>query len=190
MNDERETFLAAVTLVTDQVRALEIDDWTRPSPCEGWDARHVLVHVTGTVRKVIAMLGESGRYAGQPASVEDAPDPQAAVDQWGEAVRQVTGLVEGADLDRVVETPWGESPLAAALALPTSDCAVHSWDLAASAGIELDLPDVLFAHVDHGSRRLSESRSPFFGPEVQPPEGASPTDRLMAWLGRSRPAQA
>ncbi len=190
MHNARETFVAAVTVVTDQVRALEPGDWTRPSPCEGWDARDVLVHVTGTLRKVIALLGDSGRYAGSPASVEDAPDPEAAALQWAETARRVGELVAGADLDRVVETPWGQAPLASALGLPTSDCAVHAWDIAAAAGIRLDLPDLLLDHVDRLSQSLNESRGPHFGPQVEAPAGASPTDRLMAWLGRTRPDQA
>lgn len=188
MNDGRETFLLAMTLVSDQTRALEPQDWTRPSPCAEWDARQVLVHVTGTVQKVVAMLGDSGRYAGAPASVADAPEPRVAIDRWHEAAHQAAALVENADLQRVVETPWGEAPLSSALGLPASDCAVHSWDIAAAAGIRLDLPDLLLDHVDRLSQRLSESRAPFFGPQVPAPAGASPTEQLMAWLGRTRPA--
>ena len=69
-----------------------------------------------------------------------------------------------------------------------ADLAVHAWDLAASGGRALDLPDELLAHVENLVRSIPEEqlRSGPFGPAVEPPPGASETDRLMAYLGRTR----
>ena len=81
-------------------------------------------------------------------------------------------------------------PLGQALALPVADMAVHSWDIAAASGRDLQLPDDLREHVEGMVRAVpaEQLRSPeTFGPPVEAPQGASPTEQLMAFLGRSRP---
>ena len=88
----------------------------------------------------------------------------------------------------MVSSPRGELPLPQALALPIADLAVHSWDLAAAGGRALELPDEMLAHVETLVRSIPEEqlRSGPFGPAVEPPPSASQTDRLMAYLGRTR----
>jgi uncharacterized protein (TIGR03086 family) len=70
----------------------------------------------------------------------------------------------------------------------TLDILVHGWDLARATGQDPELdaevaePVLAFAReafVDEGAR------APSIGPEVAVPAGASVTDRLVGFLGRT-----
>jgi uncharacterized protein (TIGR03086 family) len=85
-------------------------------------------------------------------------------------------------------SPLGEAPLHRVLLFPVSDLAVHSWDLHRSQGRSVELPDDSLALC----RSLVESvpeemlrRPGGFGPAQSAPANATPTARLMAYLGRS-----
>jgi uncharacterized protein (TIGR03086 family) len=89
----------------------------------------------------------------------------------------------------VVGTPFGEMPGETFARLLVFDLLMHSWDLANATGQQLDVPSDLVAAVD-GFARVAltpDLRGPgTFGPEVEPPEGASQLDRLAAFSGRGR----
>lgn len=178
-------FAQAVDCVDEAISA--VTDWSRPSPCEGWTAADVLTHVTGTLGKV-RVLFDGGAYGAAPAE-PTGRSGEEAVAAWQVMATQVRGLVGQADLTTVVSTPQGERPLAEALALPIADLACHAWDIAASQGAALNWPDALHdsikTHV--GSIPQERLRRPgFFGPAAQVPADASPTDAMMAYLGRAR----
>ncbi len=166
-----------------------VTDWSRPSPCGDWVASDVLGHITGTLDKARVMLS-SGAYGGQPADPMGLPGPEA-VALWRSTRDQLLSELADADLTRGIQTRFGEQPLGQALARPAADFCTHAWDIAASQGERLELPDDLLDLV----RRVAEAvppaamRSPgLFGAEVTPAPDAGPTERLMAWLGRRRPA--
>lgn len=163
-------------------------DWSRPSPCDGWDATAVLAHATGTVGKVDQMLSGDG-YAGQPAEAESG-DAQAVIERWREVSGETRKALLGLDVDVDVQTPSGPQPIGEALALPVADIAVHSWDIAVTLGVESALPLDLLRHVEGVLRSVPEEvlRKPgVMGPAVEPAADADDTDGLMAFLGRSRP---
>lgn len=72
--------------------------------------------------------------------------------------------------------------------LPVANLALHSWDVHRSQGRAVELPEELLTFC----RGLVESapenmlrRPGGFGPAQPAPEDATPTDRLMTYLGRS-----
>lgn len=166
-----------------------VTDWSRPSPCEGWVASDVLGHIVGTLSKTRSMLS-AGTYAGLPADPLGLPGPEA-VALWT-ATRDVLLLeLSGADLSQEIQSRFGPQSLGLALMRPTADFCTHAWDIAASQGERLELPDELRAVVRQVAEAVPASamRSPgLFGPEVEPAPDAGPTERLMAWLGRRMPA--
>lgn len=186
MSDATILFPAGLDLVTEQVEATI--DWESPSPCAGWTALDVLAHLTGTVHKAVISMG-GGAYASVPADAAGGVEASAVVARWHEAAGRAADALLAADPEQVIDSPRGPMPLRLALGLPVADMSVHAWDLAACAGQDLELPDELRAHVDALVRGLPEEklRSPeMFGPSVEPAAGAGPTERLMAFLGRSR----
>lgn len=185
MSDTTTLCAEGLDLVSEQVEATT--DWRAASPCEQWTALDVLAHVTGTVQKALTAMG-GGDYAGTPADAAGDGGEAETVTRWNDSAARAADAIISADPTQVVSSPRGELPLPQALALPIADLAVHAWDLAASGGRALDLPDELLAHVENLVRSIPEEqlRSGPFGPAVEPPPGASETDRLMAYLGRTR----
>ncbi len=181
---------AAIRAVSDQVDAMTEGDWSRPSPCEGWDGHQVLDHVSGTLTGILGMLGgsdyrESTYDGGRPAS------PAESVDRWHDLAAQARQAVSGLDPTRELSGPMGAGPAAMALKIPTHDLTVHAWDLAATAGRAYEIPEALRVDLDQMVHTAPPEmlRTPgVFGPEVPAPDGAGPTETLMAFLGRRRPA--
>lgn len=102
------------------------DRWDDPSPCEGWTARDVVVHVVSGLEAVLAT-------ADAPVA-NDRDDP--LLDQWRTAwAGMQRALADPATAARTVPGPVGEvavKPLAAGVLL--HDLLVHTWDLARATG--------------------------------------------------------
>lgn len=192
MSDITTLFPAGLDALNEQVELTDDEGWAAASPCEGWTALDVLAHVTGTLQKALAAMG-GGEYAGVAADAASGDGIGQVVQRWRQSAASAADAILTADPRQVVPTPRGDQPLAQALALPVADLAVHAWDIAASGGRDLELPHELRVHVE----RLVEVIPPqalrsegVFGPELDAPPGAGPTERLMAFLGRrgvSRP---
>ena len=175
-------------VVGGSVSATPADGWSAPSPCDGWTARDVLSHVTGTAAKALGVL-TGDEYAGVPARPRDEA-AASVVAHWHDLAAATRSAMMTADLDAVAETPRGPMPVATALRLPIADFATHAWDIAAASGRSLELDPALLHHIREVCTAIPEDRlrAPgLFAPEVAPRDGAGPTERLMAWLGRAAP---
>lgn len=74
--------------------------------------------------------------------------------------------------------------------MPTHDLTVHAWDLAATAGRDLELPEELRGDLEglvYNTPPEFMRQPGIFGTAVETPQGASPTEQVMAFLGRRRP---
>jgi uncharacterized protein (TIGR03086 family) len=162
-----------------------VGDWSRPSPCEGWTASDVLGHITATLGRVRGVLAAGS----PPAAVPDQGG--SALTAWRAARDELLPFLVGIELSRVVQTPFGDRTIQAALARPTADLCCHAWDIAASQGEHLELPahllDVVQAVIDAVPPDALRQAG-LFGPAVEAGPEAGPTDRVMAWLGRTTPA--
>lgn len=181
---------AGLALFAEQVQHIDTG-WDLPTPCAGWTVRDLVGHVLGTMTAGDLIL----RGQPVPPSPErpgDAVDPQASPEQVALRVDELAAsfreALAGADLSATRETPAGPRTMAEGLAFPIVDLAVHSWDLATALGRRIELPSELLAYADRFSRSVPAEvtrRPGVFGPELTAPEGASGTDRLMAFLGRT-----
>jgi uncharacterized protein (TIGR03086 family) len=90
-------------------------------------------------------------------------------------------------LDRVVDGGAGPMPGRVLAGINLLDTATHTWDLATATGQPAALPDdVATAALEASRATISpEIRPGRFGPEVAAPAGASATDTLVAFLGRT-----
>jgi uncharacterized protein (TIGR03086 family) len=160
------------------------DQWGAPTPCPAWDVRRLVGHFVRTPHWAAAMVAgrpESGEFDGTPADLVAGYDAavRAAVRAFG---------VPGA-LDRVVRSPLGPMPGAALLGIATVDVFTHGWDLARATGRPTDLDPELAEELLAQTRTTvgDAVRGPEgapFGAATTPPAGASPADRLAAFLGR------
>jgi uncharacterized protein (TIGR03086 family) len=170
------------------VGAVPTSTWDAPSPCAGWTARDVLGHLGSSVSFGVSIL--EGRTVEWP-TVDRPADLVAGgpADYWtGIAASARTALV-GADLGAVRDTPMGSRTVAQGLAFPAIDLYVHSWDIGRAAGIDVVIPeDVIgFAHAHLDPIPEDRMRGPdgSFGPAVDPPADATPTELFIAWTGRT-----
>lgn len=189
MSDNALVLTGALDLFGEQAESLSKDEWSAASPCQGWRAMDVLSHVTGTLNKTLTTLGGGDQSATPGEAVMDAAVDEA-VARWNDAAGRVADGLLTADPAAKVPSGDGEVTVAEALSLPAVDLIVHAWDIAAAAGRDLEIPTELREHVESVVARMPEEQlrsEGMFGPQVQVSQDAGPTERLMAFLGRSRP---
>jgi uncharacterized protein (TIGR03086 family) len=175
--------------VTSVMTRLGGDDWERASPCAGWTARDVLGHLVTTIGVAIsAMLGQQPTWpdAARPGDLVEG-DP---VEFWRHTVVQARDVLRNADLDRLMETPLGQT-VADDLAIPVIDLYVHAWDLGATIGIAVEIPadliDYAHTYIDPLPGDMVRGDNRAFAPQTPVPTGATQTDRFIAWTGRRLP---
>ncbi len=131
-------------------------------------------------------LVEDGKVWGRSEPADwVCKDPAARL---REMAARLQDALPGADLDAPRASPEGEVPLHRALTYPVSDLALHSWDVHRSQDRLVELPEDLLAFCRELVKSVPEDmvrRPGGFGPAQPAPEGATPTARLLAHLGRS-----
>ncbi len=162
------------------------DDWDRPSPCEGWTAKHVAGHVLAIQRYFEALINDAevtmnpmvdpDRHAGD--------DPYAA---WAAARDGVLAAVDqpGA-LRRVVQSWNGPSAVDDMIGFNIADTTVHSWDLARALGVDDRLdPDCVARALGNVEPMAAQLRAGgMFGEAVAVADDADLQTRLLAFTGR------
>ncbi|UXA05129.1 TIGR03086 family protein [Mycobacterium sp. SMC-2] len=188
MDDTRIGVMAteALGLLIEAVDRIPPERWDQPSNLDGWSLRELVGHVTGSAAKVVALV-ENGEVWDRPSQPSDwlCDNPAARLRELATRLQEA---LPGADLDGMRTSPEGEVPVRRALSYPVSDLAMHAWDIHRSQGRLIELPVELLGLC----RRLVESvpeqllrRPGGFGPAQAAPDDATPTARLMAYLGRS-----
>jgi len=179
-------FLSGLDFFDDVVRSVGPQDWQRPSPCAGWLAVDVLGHIgIGTDFGTKLLRGEQPEW--HPV---DPPGQAVSGDPahwWAVKVGPAREAVQGVDLAQERDSPRGRRSIGQGLSFPAVDLFVHGWDLARSAGRDVEIPDdaIAFAHQVLDPMPTERMRSPaVFAPEVELPTGATATQRFIAWSGR------
>ena len=158
---------------------------TLPTPCSEWDVQAVLDHVITvlTVFEAIAAKRAPEPVGGHGAAIDD---PLVAYDKAAATTLAAWGAPGALD---------GEGTLPIGLTVPTElaaginflDCLVHGWDLRRALGDETELDPQLAEHALEVATvvvtpELREAGA--FAPEVPVAADASPTARLVGFLGR------
>ena len=183
-----EAFRRGLDVFGDVVDRVDDAAWSAASPCEGWTALDVLGHLGTAIQfGVAAMRGEDFQWleVDRPADLVDG-EPR---DYWAHTAVQAREALVGADLDAEVDTPMGKRTVGDRLAFPAVDLFVHAWDIGRSAGLPVEVPrDIIdFAHafIDPIPTEMVRGGKGAFGPEVEPPADATPTESFIAWTGRA-----
>ncbi len=168
-----ELFLRATDYACGVLAELTYDDLRRPTPCEGWDAGRVVLHLADVADGLIELV-ETGTLAlPQPPRTDD-PDPVAMVDKRLEKLAQAF-YVE-AD-----ETRIERAALAGAIELTT-----HGWDIGVARHPVHRIPESLAGDVLALVSPVLDldARGENFAAPVDVPGNASASSRLVAFLGR------
>jgi uncharacterized protein (TIGR03086 family) len=162
------------------VASVRPDQYDDKTPCAEWTVRDLLEHMIGVVEGLGAAA--SGR-APQPFTL--GADPAAQLDAAATSA-MVAWRTPGV-LDRVIDVRPGPLPGRALASINLLDTATHAWDLATATGQPPALPDDVATAALEASRAIVDDqlRPGRFGPEVPAPPGATPTEALVAFLGRT-----
>jgi uncharacterized protein (TIGR03086 family) len=168
------------------VRPITAADLSTPTPCEGWDVKGLLGHMTDIVQTFAAgVRGEEFKPAAGTSAAE-ATDIQQAYGQGVDALL-AAARAPGA-LDGTVAMPGGPMPTERALAIALADQMIHSWDIAKALGKPFQMDDRMAAGTLRGLHHIltPERRGPgkAFAAEVPCPADAPAQDRLLAFTGR------
>jgi uncharacterized protein (TIGR03083 family) len=152
------------------LRSVREDDLGDPTPCSDWTVSDLVDHIVQAPARFAAMVrGEKVDWA---APTPHADDPVAAYQENAQALR--TALAEHPDSQPGPD--W-----------QCAEIAVHTWDLATALGRPTDTLDPEVAERGRAFMLASlndDNRSPAFGPEMQPSEGADAYGRIAAFAGR------
>jgi uncharacterized protein (TIGR03086 family) len=150
----------------------------RRTPCASWDLGMLLLHLADSLDALHeAIAGGHVERRSEPAG---ADDPVSEMRVHAVRVLRASGA-------RSVVTV-GDRRLAGDLlaAAGAVEVAVHGWDIAQATGEERPIPPVLAADLLAVVPLVlpAPPRGPLFADPVEPPPGATPSDRLVALLGR------
>jgi len=159
------------------------DDLDRPTPCTEWTVRDLVNHfLFSATRLSEATVGKPGPAPGEDLVGDDVP---AAVASRLEAARALWHR-PGA-LDAFCSLAVGEVPGSVAAGISLADTYTHRWDLARAIGGDTELdPQLAEACLEFTQGFITDERRAQvgFNPAVEPPAGATPGQRLVAFLGR------
>lgn len=188
--DIRELDRRALAATGAVIARIGARDWTRPTPCSEWTLRDIVEHLVDSNWRFAGFArGESA-----PESPAPGTDPARAFAESADALCAATApdesLTREFDLGRI-----GVLPGRNALAIHFGDTLVHGWDLARALGEEHELDTDLAEAALRITSRFPDTppvrgQGGAFGPALPPPAGATPTQRLVAWLGRDFTWQA
>jgi uncharacterized protein (TIGR03086 family) len=171
-----QTFAHAAGVIAG-VRAVQLGDAT---PCAEWTVRDLLEHMIG----VVAGIGASA--AGQPPTAFELGSDPAGQFATASAASLEAWRQPGV-LDQIVDGPGGQMPGQVLASINLLDTATHAWDLATATKQPAELPDGVADAAMEASRMIvtDELRPGRFDAEQAVPSSASPTQRLVAFLGRT-----
>jgi uncharacterized protein (TIGR03086 family) len=161
-----------------------------PTPCDEWDVRAVLNHITGGADMFATCVNDGsisderlGELIGGDNLGSDYKGAFAAASK-----RAMTAFGRPGAADEIVTLPFGQMPAGVALRIAIFDVTVHAWDLAKATGQSTALDsEVLGSALEVAQQMLApEMRDAgMFGREVTLPGGAPVQDRLAAFAGRT-----
>lgn len=181
--------LASVTRhLSTTLAAIENQHWARPTPCEEWDLRALVDHVTGGNWFTAGILdGATADAALSDATGRFGSASPTVVSAIQAAVSQLDAFQRPQALTRTWDHIAGHLSGRDILRLRLHDLIVHSWDidrtLSATARLPLDLANWAMSELAQSGSR---SATHFHLVDIDVPhEGASPDIAYLHAFGRT-----
>lgn len=182
----------AIAFTLGAVHAVTPDRLSDPTPCEQWDLRALLIHVTDSLEALCDGLG-TGRVDMSPPEPISVPVPAIASAPADDPVADLRGQaarLRGVWADGIRRTPVriANSALDPRIVLGVGavEIAVHGWDICRACGLRRPIPPALAIELAGVCALVvtAETRYPSFGAPIAIPDRACPSDHLVAFLGR------
>lgn len=185
--DVVELYVDALATFGEAVRDVADHEWDLPTPCSDWNVRDVVAHVVmGEAQLPLVLSGETTSTGAAFGSEILGAQPLLA---WrGTALKAIEAAkVEGV-ADKVFDLDVGAVDGQQLLGYRITDNVVHAWDLSVGVGRPQPIADhraewLLDFWLPAG---LATGNSAFFSVPTEPVSD-SPSDRLLALLGRIPP---
>lgn len=153
-----------------------------------WNGLQVVEHTLAVNAQARTMVdGVDVRVDG---STPDALDRNDVTDSYDRsAARTRTAFAPPEVQLRPLKTPMGLFPGRVVLSVTGLENLVHAWDLAVAAGRSLAFDPVAVGYAFRAIEDMPDVWHNFrywgaYGPPLEPPVNATPTERLLALLGR------
>ena len=182
-----ELYEGAVQNMLPILGGIQENQLTAPTPCSEWNVQNLVIHnikVTGFAQGTIR-----GNNAVNAMDVSGQVPSEGAVDAFVTGTNGVLDLLKNStDLGEVIETPFGNIPIAHFIMFPIIDIVIHKWDLAKGTGQNTDI-DAGLAEATYGSLHTAAElvrQYGLFAAEIEVPMSANIQDKLLAISGRTR----
>jgi uncharacterized protein (TIGR03086 family) len=179
--------------VREAVRVVDLareQDWERDTPCAGWTLRRLVAHMTAQHRGFAAAARGAGGEEAHWRATEGGREP--ALTHREAAADVLAAFAEPGVPEREFTLPelGGSFAGRRAIGFHLVDYVVHAWDVAATLGTGLDLPDEVLGSALAVARRVPTDpavRGPgfAFAPALDVPDGAEPLKETLRLLGRA-----
>jgi uncharacterized protein (TIGR03086 family) len=171
-----ETFTNAGSVIAGVRR----DQYADKTPCTEWTVEDLLNHMIGVVGRIGAAVGGVA-----PTPFELGSDPAAQFRELASVA--LAAWRKPGVFDRTMDVGAGPMPGRVLASINLLDTATHTWDLATATGQAPELPPAVAEVALSASRTIiTEALRPGrFGPEQPAPAGASATQQLASFLGRT-----
>lgn len=181
MSEVSQRYATIADGFTKRMDGVQPNRWSSASPCAGWTARDVAIHVVNTHQRVLASLGGS-----EPEMVTSADDLKP---MWGRAREAIRAALEDPiRSSATVGGKFGEQPFESLVGrLLCADTLIHTWDLARATGQDETLDEDAAALALEFLTPIDEAirRPGGFGAKIGPLPGADVQTRLLNFAGRA-----
>jgi uncharacterized protein (TIGR03086 family) len=176
----------AATAFADLVSGVRADQWSDPTPCDGWSVRDLVNHVVTGNLWVVELVGGAtidevgNRLDGDNLGADPSTASRAAAEAAATAFR-----ADGA-MASMCAVSYGPVPGEIYCGHRLIDLVGHTWDLATATGRDQTLPPDLVAAaialIEPQFELLVASGQ--FGDASDPGDSIEPQERLLRMLGR------
>lgn len=167
---------------TSVIGSVRPDQMSATTPCSEWDVRALLTHTVGVVTNIGD--GVRGEETSDPNSI--ALDDDVAA-QFRAAAASTLAAWRSAGLDGETNIGAGPMPASMAARINLVDTTTHAWDIARATGQAEELPaDLANTVLAAAQSFLNDDIRSFagIGAAIEPGVDATPTEKLVAFLGR------
>ncbi|GAA4566583.1 TIGR03086 family metal-binding protein [Micromonospora coerulea] len=176
-------FDQSASYALDAMAGITAADLDRPTPCPGWDLRALLLHLADSA-DALANVITTGTMTLTATPQPDADAVAVARDRTHHLRDALKTAVQRDTLGPAAaeHVRWATSAAHGA----AIEFAAHGWDISTTCGMDRQIRTGHASELLALSRSLisDDTRAPRFGPPVSVPAGATPNDRLIAFLGR------
>ncbi|WP_189950737.1 TIGR03086 family metal-binding protein [Streptomyces alanosinicus] len=178
--------------VEEAVRVVDLAtaaDWARDTPCAGWTLRRLVAHMSAQHVGFAAAARGAGREPEYWREPEDMSEPARTHRSAAAAV--LSAFAEPGATEREFTLPelGGGFPGGQAVGFHFVDYVVHAWDVAATLGSAVELPQQVRVAALAVARQVPTDparRGPgsAFAPVLEVPVGSGPLEEALYLLGR------